>query len=74
MDDQARHEHLAALDRAHVWHPFTQMSTWLDPLPGDEPLIIDHAIGCWLFDRRVRTMTMAVRYNLTGVPASGPVI
>ena len=49
-DPQARHERLAALDRAHVWHPFTQMQTWLEPLPGDEPLIIDHARGSWLFD------------------------
>ena len=49
-DRQARHARLTALDRAHVWHPFTQMSTWLDPLPGDEPVLIDHATGSWLFD------------------------
>src|SRR5438876_269586 len=51
---------LAALDRAHVWHPFTQMQTWLEPLPGDEPLIIDHARGCWLFDTRGRKYLDAV--------------
>jgi len=51
---EARHQRLAALDRAHVWHPFTQMQTWLEPLPGDEPLIIDHARGSWLFDTRGR--------------------
>ena len=51
---EARHERLAALDRTHVWHPFTQMQTWQDPLPGDEPLIIDHARGSWLFDTRGR--------------------
>ena len=38
-DAEARHQRLAALDKAHVWHPFTQMQTWLEPLPGDEPLM-----------------------------------
>jgi adenosylmethionine-8-amino-7-oxononanoate aminotransferase len=56
----ARHERLAALDRAHVWHPFTQMQTWLDPLPGDEPLIIDHARGAWLFDTKGRKYLDAI--------------
>jgi adenosylmethionine-8-amino-7-oxononanoate aminotransferase len=53
-DAEARHQRLAALDRAHIWHPFTQMQTWLEPLPGDEPVIIDHARGCWLFDTQGR--------------------
>src|SRR4051794_6045571 len=57
---EARHLRLAALDRAHVWHPFTQMQTWLEPLPGDEPVIIDHANGCWLFDTRGRKYLDAV--------------
>src|SRR3989442_10698206 len=57
---EARHQRLAALDRAHVWHPFTQMQTWLEPLPGDEPLIIDHARGSWLFDTRRRKYLDAV--------------
>jgi len=26
-DAEARHQRLAALDRAHVWHHFTQMQT-----------------------------------------------
>ena len=56
----ARHQRLAALDRAHVWHPFTQMQTWLTPLPGDEPLIIDHARGSWLFDTRGRKYLDAI--------------
>src|SRR5712691_1045353 len=59
-DAEARHQRLAALDRAHVWHPFTQMQTWLEPLPGDEPLIIDHARGCWLFDTRGRKYLDAI--------------
>lgn len=35
-----------AWDAAHVWHPFTAMSSWLD----DEPLVITEAQGCWLVD------------------------
>ena len=37
---------LAALDHRHVWHPFTNMAAWFD----DEPLIIERAEGCWLYD------------------------
>jgi adenosylmethionine-8-amino-7-oxononanoate aminotransferase len=59
-DAEARHQRLAALDKAHVWHPFTQMQTWLEPLPGDEPLIIDHARGSWLFDTRGRKYLDAI--------------
>lgn len=36
----------AALDHAHVWHPFTDMNGWL----ADEPLVIERAEGCWLYD------------------------
>jgi len=53
-DHDARHARLAELDKAHVWHPFTQMQGWMEPLPGDEPLIIDHAMGAWLFDTQGR--------------------
>src|SRR3954470_6224564 len=56
----ARTQRLTALDRAHLWHPFTQMQTWLEPLPGDEPLIIDHARGSWLFDTRGRKYLDAI--------------
>jgi adenosylmethionine-8-amino-7-oxononanoate aminotransferase len=59
-DAETRHQRLAALDRAHVWHPFTQMQTWLSPLPGDEPVIIDHARGSWLFDSRGRKYLDAI--------------
>src|SRR6266853_476342 len=59
-DAEDRHQRLTALDRAHVWHPFTQMQTWLEPLPGDEPVIIDHARGCWLFDTKGRKYLDAV--------------
>src|SRR3954453_22452574 len=57
---QSRHDWLTSLDRAHVWHPFTQMQTWLEPLPGDEPVIIDHARGSWLFDTRGRKYLDAI--------------
>jgi len=59
-DSQSRHDWLTSLDRAHVWHPFTQMQTWLEPLPGDEPVIIDQARGCWLFDTKGRKYLDAI--------------
>jgi len=59
-DAEDRHQRLTTLDRAHVWHPFTQMQTWLEPLPGDEPVIIDHASGSWLFDTRGRKYLDAI--------------
>jgi len=36
----------AALDQRHVWHPFTDMASWL----ADEPLVVERAEGCWLID------------------------
>ena len=44
--ESSRHERLLALDRAHVWHPFTQMAVW----PSDDPLIIERAAGNELID------------------------
>src|SRR3954462_1380770 len=66
---QERHERLTALDRAHVCPPFTQMQPWLEPLPGDEPAIISHARGSWLFDTRGRKY-LAVIYS-RGVTVPG---
>src|SRR5690554_2045211 len=43
-----RTQQLAALDHAHVWHPFTPMQQWRDA----EPLIIDRAEGVHLIDTR----------------------
>ena len=40
------HEDLRAWDRAHVWHPFTQMLDWM----GDDPLIISGGEGNYLID------------------------
>jgi adenosylmethionine---8-amino-7-oxononanoate aminotransferase len=39
-------EQLRRLDKAHLWHPFTAMSLWLD----SEPLVIARAEGMYLFD------------------------
>ena len=36
-----RPDRLAALDKAHVWHPFTQMKGWL----ASEPLVIERGEG-----------------------------
>lgn len=37
---------LAALDKACLWHPFTQATEW----DADEPLVVERAEGCWLVD------------------------
>ncbi len=42
----ARTRRLRALDRAHVWHPFTPMVDWM----ASEPLIIERGRGCHLYD------------------------
>jgi adenosylmethionine---8-amino-7-oxononanoate aminotransferase len=41
-----RTKRLAALDQAHVWHPFTSMQGWME----DDPLIIERGEGCELID------------------------
>lgn len=49
-DPDAVRDEVVALDRRHVWHPFTQTSEWLD----EEPLVIRAARGCRLVDVRGR--------------------
>ncbi len=44
-------DELRALDRKHLWHPFTQQQGWMDE---DFP-IIDRADGCTLWDTEGRT-------------------
>ncbi len=39
---------LIKLDKQYVWHPFTQMSDWLE----EEPLIVEQGEGCTLIDIR----------------------
>lgn len=41
-------EKLRALDKAHIWHPFTQMQDWC--APEHDPLIIASGKGVWLTD------------------------
>ncbi|HNC42682.1 MAG TPA: aminotransferase class III-fold pyridoxal phosphate-dependent enzyme, partial [Acidobacteriota bacterium] len=41
-----RAEYLAHLDKAHLWHPFTQMKEWAST----RPLVIERGEGCYLFD------------------------
>lgn len=45
-----RTRRLAALDQAHIWHPFTPMRGWMD----DDPLVIERAEGCELIDTEGR--------------------
>ena len=40
-------EELVALDRRHVWHPFTQMQGWMED---EDVLVIHRAQGFWLED------------------------
>ena len=41
-------EKLIQLDKAHIWHPFTQMRAW--NLPEHEPLVLVGGKGAWLED------------------------
>ena len=45
-------EKLVAADKAHVWHPFTQMRDWCDD--AHEPLVIVRGRGATLTDARGR--------------------
>jgi adenosylmethionine-8-amino-7-oxononanoate aminotransferase len=41
-----RHRRLVESDRAHLWHPFTQMQDWM----AEDPLVVDAAEGVFLVD------------------------
>jgi adenosylmethionine---8-amino-7-oxononanoate aminotransferase len=41
-------EHLIQLDKAYLWHPFTQMRDWV--APDHEPLVLVAGHGPWLED------------------------
>lgn len=43
---RATSEQLRRLDKAHLWHPFTPMSLWME----SEPLVITAAEGMYLID------------------------
>ena len=42
MKDLAR-EHVIALDKAHVWHPYTAMDEYIAET---NPLVVSRASGC----------------------------
>ncbi|HEY5373461.1 MAG TPA: aminotransferase class III-fold pyridoxal phosphate-dependent enzyme, partial [Polyangiaceae bacterium] len=46
MKDLAR-EHVIALDKAYVWHPYTAMDEYIAET---NPLVVSRASGCRLFD------------------------
>jgi adenosylmethionine-8-amino-7-oxononanoate aminotransferase len=46
MGIKARKKDLEALDKGHLWHPFTQMKEWAD----EDPLIITGGRGSYLKD------------------------
>jgi adenosylmethionine---8-amino-7-oxononanoate aminotransferase len=50
MSEQ-RYRRLADADHRHLWHPFTQMRTWLGD---EEPLIVERGEGNYLIDARGR--------------------
>ncbi|MFH1132077.1 MAG: adenosylmethionine--8-amino-7-oxononanoate transaminase [Pseudomonadota bacterium] len=39
-------ERLIELDKQFLWHPFTQMKTWLE----EDVIVIERGEGCWLVD------------------------
>src|SRR5690242_21869683 len=43
---EERYRRLADADHRHLWHPFSQMQSWL----ADEPLVIERGEGNYLID------------------------
>ena len=43
---------IQALDKAHLWHPFTPMAEWC--APESEPLVLERGEGVWLYDTEGR--------------------
>ena len=46
--DRPTREQILSWDKAYVWHPYTQMSTYVEHDP--PPLVIDRAEGAFLYD------------------------
>ncbi|MEK6709698.1 MAG: adenosylmethionine--8-amino-7-oxononanoate transaminase [Nitrospinota bacterium] len=66
MDERERLRRLAALDRRHLWHPFTPMDEWERE---DPPLIVERGEGAWLIDvegRRYLDGVSSLWVNLHG--------
>ena len=58
---------LIRLDKAHVWHPFTQMRDWI--MPEHEPLVLVAGHGAWLEDslgRRYLDANSSIWTNIHG--------
>lgn len=62
-----RTEQLAALDKKHVWHPFTQHQRW----DAAEPLLIERGEGSYLFDTEGRRYLDGVSSLWTNVHGHG---
>lgn len=43
---------LQALDKAHLWHPFTPMAEWV--APDSTPLVLERGEGVWVYDTEGR--------------------
>ncbi|MBI5485473.1 MAG: adenosylmethionine--8-amino-7-oxononanoate transaminase [Deltaproteobacteria bacterium] len=56
-------EQLRALDKRHVWHPFTQMQDW----ERDDQIVIEKGEGCWLVDTEGRRYLDGVASMWTNV-------
>jgi adenosylmethionine---8-amino-7-oxononanoate aminotransferase len=60
-------ETLIQLDKAHVWHPFTQMRDWI--APDHQPLILVAGEGAWLedsFGKRYLDANSSIWTNIHG--------
>ncbi|MBV8140935.1 MAG: adenosylmethionine--8-amino-7-oxononanoate transaminase [Verrucomicrobia bacterium] len=58
---------LVQLDKAHVWHPFTQMRDWI--APEHQPLVLVAGHGAWLedsFGRRYLDANSSIWTNIHG--------
>ena len=58
---------IQALDKAHLWHPFTPMAEWCGA--GSDPLVLERGQGVWLYDadgRRYFDGNSSIWTNLHG--------
>lgn len=59
----SRTNHLTKLDHDHLWHPFTPQSRWT----ASQPVIIERAEGCTLFDTEGRAYVDGISSLWTNV-------
>jgi adenosylmethionine---8-amino-7-oxononanoate aminotransferase len=60
-------QNLIRLDKAHVWHPFTQMRDWI--VPEHQPIVLVAGHGAWLEDslgRRYLDANSSIWTNVHG--------